>query len=405
MRRLASIFRSLATLSFLIAFFCPLKSYATGKYNIGFNEDFAAGYSQYLHGTCAGCPGNSFSASYSDISNLIYDLIANQHVGSFREIIPLTLLEPTQGQFPNNSDLISILSIYSAYNLNLTLSFGLSIPPWMSVNGSTFQIMPHDGPSYTTLMTNIAQAEASFLNALWNNPNINRTWIQTRVFVEGFNEFDSLADTSGSTSYATPSRAASLTSSIQYYINNYGVQTQQTSPSVVGVYSGYGSGVSDPRGQYMKDYYAAGGQGYPNFHVYAPSKDPNTTYQAVVNAVSGEIVNLNNYLPTTFRGKMFLSETGSGAIDNVYCPAPNGTTYTAGIQPTQRANEYSGIASDANINSNVVMLTFWRLMRLPPQQEQGLPPCEGTFGVAPYNTSDGTYYNSVGQNLFSYLKK
>ena len=389
----------------LIGIMTSVSAHATGKYNIGFNEDFAAGYSQYLNGTCTGCPGNSFSASYSDIANLIYDLIQNQHVGAFREIIPIALLEPSSGQFPNNTNIMDVLAIYSAYNLNLTLSFGVAVlPSWMSVNGNTVDIMPDDNASFTTLETSIAGAEAYLLNAMWNNPNISRSWMSTRLYVEGANEFDAIEDISGTTAYSTPARAASLTQVIQNDLNHYGVSTQQTSPSIVGNYSGYKGTVADPRTQYIADYYAAGGQGFPNFHVYAPTMSPNTTYQEIVNAVSGEMTNLNNYLPTTFKGKIFLTETGNAATESPYCPAPNGTSYGPSISPSQRAYEYSGIASDPGVNANVVMLNFWRLMRLPPSQEEQLPACEGTYGVAPYDSSDGSYYDEVGLNLFSYLQ-
>ena len=64
---------------------------------------------------------------------------------------------------------------------------------------------------------------------------------------------------------------------------------------------------------------------------------PNPTYQEIVNAVSEEMTNLNNYLPTTFKGRIFLTETGNTATEPPYCPAPSGTSYDPSISPSQRA--------------------------------------------------------------------
>lgn len=189
--------------------------------------------------------------------------------------------------------------------------------------------------------------------------------MSTRFYVEGFNEFDTVLNVGGSTSSSGPPRAAYLNNVIQYYLNQYGVAVQQTTPSIVGNYNGN-------RGQYLSDYYAYAGKGFPSVHVYAPANTPYTPYQAIVNAVSNEISTINNYLPYPYKNRIFLSETGNGSIEAPYCPAPNGN-YGPGIDATQRASAYVGIASDPGINANVVMLTFWRLMRLSPQQVQGLP--------------------------------
>ena len=168
-------------------------------------------------------------------------------------------------------------------------------------------------------------------------------------------------------------------------------------PSVIGNYSGYAAGV-DARVQFVSDYYNLGGIGFPNVHIYAPTNSPNNTYVNSLNAIRAEVVAVTSVLPANVKGYLFLSETGHADITPPYCPADNGT-YGASIAPSQRALEYAAIASDSVINQDVAVLTFWRLMTLPPTQVPS-DECESFFGVLTYDTLT---YNAVGQNLFNHL--
>jgi hypothetical protein len=386
----------------LASLFVPKNSYATGKYNIGFNEEWVSGYLQYLGENCPDCPTNSVSANLSSITSLLYDLATNQHVGAFREIIPLELLQNAAAK-NSYTDVISVISIYSTYNLFLTISVGLPIPASVSVTGSNFNIMPTDANDWNTLSYFLSTDTAAFINALWNSPYISRQWMMSRLFVEPFNEFDGLLNINGSTISSSPARAVALENDLAYFLYADGISTNMLMPSVVGNYSGYSPGV-DSRVQYISDYYALGGAGLPNVHIYAPVISPATTYSEVVSAISAEVQSIANVIPSSMIGHVLLGETGNADATPPYCAPPNGTTYGPSIDPSQRANEYAAIAQDPTINTVVGQLNFWRLMEFSPQQTYSpsnpVLGCEAYYGVVPYM---GSYYNSVGLNLFYYL--
>ena len=368
---------------------------AATKSQIGFNEEWVSGYLENIGEYCSDCPTNTLSEPYNTINNIIYNQAAAQHVGSFREIIPEALIEKDKAN--GYANIIKILQLYSGYNLHLTLVLGLPLAPGDSVTGSDYLVMPDSNAAWTTLKNTLSYSIGNLLNAMWNSPSISRTWMSTNLYVEGMNEFDALMDPNGSTAFSSPARAIDLTDGINYVINLYGISTYQTMPSIVGNYSGYAPGV-DARVQFVSDYYAQGGIGFPNVHIYAPTNNPNTTYVDVLNAVRAEVQAVTAAMPARLKGLLFLSETGHADVTPPYCNADNGT-YGDSIDPAQRAQEYEAIAADPVIVQDIAVLTFWRLMTLPPTQVPSAE-CESFFGVMDYKTLT---YNSVGQNLFNYL--
>lgn len=268
------------------------KANAADKWHIGFNEPFVTGYMQSIGYTCFGCPGNTYTASYNQISSRLLDLASNQHVGMYREIIPVSMLHPAQNEI-RHSAAIDLLALYSDYDLNLVIAFGLPIPQWMISNNNVLQPMPSDDIAWNTLKNHLAKEMGDFALALWNSPKIRRDWLQTRVFIEGFNEFDSIQDSSGSNIYSSPTRAADLQNGIQWYLNYYDLPIQTLMPSLAGVYSGSGYSSLTPSqkiGTFMVDYYAASGSGWPNAHIYTgPNSTESAGYTEMLNKVRDSI--------------------------------------------------------------------------------------------------------------------
>jgi len=298
----------------------------------------------------------------------------------------MALIQPLQGS-TDYTDIISIISIYSNYNLNLVLSIGLPLPSWMTVTGSDYLIMPFDDGSWDILRQSLASATFSLINALWNSPAVSRQWMASHFYIEGFSEFDALLNVNWSTSSSTPVRAAFLQNSIQYLLDYYGLPINTLMPSVIGNYNG--------RAQFISDYYAYGGSGLPNVHIYNSS----STYNDSVNSIRSEVSAIAQVLPSSRQGQLVIGETGHSDITPPYCPAGS----AGAMDPGQRAYEYAAIAEDSYINANAGVILFWRLMDFDPQQTQNLSPnCEPFFGVVPVG---GPYYNNVGLNLFSYLKQ
>jgi hypothetical protein len=383
-------------LKLVILFFGSLLSslsFAADKWSIGFNEPFISGYMKSKGHWCAECPTNTYQADATLINSRILDLASQRHVGAFREIIPLAALRPSSTT-NHYDDAIDIISIYSNYNLKLTLTFGLPIPLWMSPTGSTWTPMPASDQEWATLKNALSLEMGNLVQVLWNSPRVNRTWMKTHLFIEGFNEFDSLQNTSGSTANASPARAADLQNGIQWYLNLYGTSVQTLMPSVVGAYTGYGTGVADSQAQYIADYYQLYGTGLPNAHIYVRNDFEFQGYADLVNKLRSRVLSIDQALPTALKGKLVIGETG--AADRV---PPNCTAQSPGgsLDIAQRDSYYAAIAFDSEINSRAGMILFWRLMNLPANQ---LPSCEAYFGVV---HDDNSGYKAVGLNLFNYL--
>lgn len=377
---------------------------AAGKYNIGFSETFITSYMNSIGKYCTSpstqiCPDNFVKTTYSNIAYILNDLAGNQHVGAYREVIPLNLLFNDDGS-NNTSDVLKIIEVYSAYNVNLTITFAVPIPRYMSVNGSQFAIMPTSDADWNTLQNTLSNAIIYFIGAMSSDSNISHQWMASRLLLEGFNEFDGLTNLSGYTDSSTAQRAAELQNEIQSMLNYYGLSVQTTTPSIGGSLLSNG-GVRSIQ-QFLSDYYAYGGGGKPSVHLYIPGA---STAAQVVYYMDSVLTGLNgnngilSVIPSNLKGQLIISESSSSTVTSGYCNAsPN---YPA-LPSSQKALELSSIASDPIINSNVQTLLFWRLMQLDPttlRANENL--CEAFFGVATYN---GTGYTPAGMNLFNYLK-
>lgn len=372
--------------------------HAADKWDIGFNEPFVAGYMQLIN-QCEQCPTNSYPASAAMMAARVGDLAGNHHVGIYREIIPVQALRPSPGV--NRYDTaIDILSVYSNYNVNLVITFGLPIPAWMSVTGDRGLVMPESDTDWTTLKNTLSWEMGNFVKALWDSPRINKTWLQERVYIEGFNEFDSLLTLSNQRNRASPQRAADLQNGIQTVLNYYGIPVKTSMPSVVGVYAGYVPTPTNIQAQYMADYYAAGGTGVPNAHIYVRNDNAGQGYVDLLGKLRLQVQAINAWLPTSQRGRLIIGETGAADRLAPYC-----TSASAGatLDIAQRDQYYAAVAADPTINAQVDKILFWRMMNLPVAQvtQAQIDGCEAFYGVV---NDDNSSYKNIGLNLFNYLE-
>lgn len=367
------------------------------KWRVGFGHQAISGYLQ-ARGACTApwCVTNSDNGSLIEIQSRLYDLLANQHVGIFREIVPLNELHPVERTF-NYSYAADVIRYYSGYNAHLVLSFGLPLPAWMTKGTQTYiNVMPDSDEDWNTLMNYIAVEVVNLVGVLWNDPRISRDWMRTRLFLDGFNEFDSLKNAappfSNSNSKATPQRAAQLYNAIVSRLSAKGIQINSLSPSIVGVHPVY----DIP--EYLQEYYRQQGGGLPNAHIYLDIRKSPAAAD-FVRAFNARIEAINSKLPAVYKNNIFIGEVGAAARNEAaYCQSSDQNS----MDPTQREGLFEMLAKDADVNARLHSLVFWRLMKLRPDPSYG---CEAFFGVASRkDVAPYIEYESAGKKLFDYLK-
>ncbi len=393
---------------------------AADKWSIGFNEPFVAQYLLHQGLGCnidfdpangnniSNCPSNMRPMALNEIDARLYDLATNQHVGIYREIIPVAMLHPIPGT-TRYDKVLDVVDIYENYNLKLVLAFGLTVPSWMDV-ASNWQPMPQADADWDILKNHLSWEMGNLIKYLWDNERISQDWIRTHLFIEGFNEFDSLESVVGNNldndpsndknMFSTPLRAAQLQGGIQWVLDYYGIETQMLMPSIVGQWDKLNGIIDDiETWWYLALYYAYGGDGYPNLHLYRDDLYPDGTHGGaarMIEKVQESLQLLNTAIPSHYQNKIFLGE--AGAADN-YADCASALVGNK-LSIPQREVFYRGIAEDSLINTMTMGITFWRLMNLPANWIPGVP-CESFFGVV---HDDNSGYKQVGIELFNYLK-
>jgi len=376
------------------------------KWAVGVNTLFVQEYAMSLGIACPGCPGNVAPHTLAEIQATLLDLAANQHVGVFREIIPFELLspngtnDPAGGQMPvdstNYAAIDAVIALYQQYNLHLILSLGNPIPAWAAPWGNVYGCFvppTSDTADFYTFQNNLSWTVGNYLNHLkqkgfnpWMGGGPNSP-TSGGLFVEGFNEWNANANYTNCSDFtvASPQRAALLEGGISWVANFYGVTVNFAAPSVVGPTQGLAG--------WYTSYYAAGGVGAPNVHIYQNGLGvPGSATTASLFAQT-QLNPLIAALPANYRNQVIWGETGFGENING-CTGPNSMDLADwSWYDTMTAQMVTG--SNTAISSAVQLLTVWRLDQLPQANT-----CEATFGVV---SSDLSTYEPAGVNLFQYL--
>ncbi len=255
----------------------------------GFNELFISSFILYREGASAGGTGllqKLFGAEHPHLvepsaPSLDWGAI-NYWVGAvasavpangrgsaalIRDIVDLNYIEPQEGKFPFEADIVAVLSIYKAHGISLILANavsggpgGIEEPAWIRQ-----RILAAPQKNQMSVRMEIyADVIARFVKRLNNNYGDDgwRQWLKDKVNIEPINEFN--ANIAG-----YPIFAANLDMKVQKLLIANGTPLRVVSSSIV-------SGTSQDYLDWFRKYYQNGAPMsiLPNIHLYySPALD------------------------------------------------------------------------------------------------------------------------------------
>jgi hypothetical protein len=253
----------------------------------GFNELFSMGqilfvasydstgsgpFKRYCQNQSDGknCPENAVALPVYKINDLLYQFQINGRLKLIRDIIPLRVLEPVVGSFPFDNDLAAVLKVYAMRDIKLILSFGQRQPSW--IDSETLKLFTSqkiknfsDFPSIKTLSEAkqkdylkdhlLTKVIADFLLRMKNIHKVSQSWMKNKLILEPMNEINK--------DYSSdPTRAAQFDSLLKNkLIKSIVPHLEVTSSSLL-------TGSEWQFLDWFWKYYAAGGTGRPNIHLY-----------------------------------------------------------------------------------------------------------------------------------------
>jgi hypothetical protein len=255
----------------------------------GFNELFISSYMLSKEGNSAVATGNlrkMFGSTHPSLAepstpeldwgainywvNALSSASPSNGRGSaklIRDVVNLNYIEPEQGKYPFEADIVAVLSIYKAHGMHLLLAFGMSNesghfnePAWI-----TQQVQSASPQSQMFVRMQIyADVIARFILRLNKNYGDNgwRSWLQNSVRIEPINEFNANIS-------EYQSIAAYLDSRVKSDLAANGTPLKVVASSII-------SGTSQDYLKWFRDYYKNGAptDALPNIHLYySPTLD------------------------------------------------------------------------------------------------------------------------------------
>lgn len=229
----------------------------------GFNEMFSLShlwfvvpryYSQHSW-VMEGVPQNMPELPATKAADLLYNFEINgRRADVFRDILALKTIEPTEGFFPFDTELFSVLQKYQQRNVELILAFSKPYPSWIDAKVQSL------GGGMAVEMDVIANVISYFLarQRIWYG--LDSTWMAEKLKVEPMNEFNAFVI--GYASYA-----ALLDNAVNSKLDYFGVPRKEVLASSI---------ISGDEWQYLDwwtNYYQAGGSGTPNIHLYSTENE------------------------------------------------------------------------------------------------------------------------------------
>ncbi len=265
----------------------------------GFNELFALSHLSFVvpqyypqHAwVMQGVPQNMPAMPASKAADLLYNFEINgRHADVFRDILPLKTIEPTEGVFPFDSELFSVLQKYQQRNVELILAFSKPYPSWIA---SKVQAL---GGGMAVEMDVVANVISYFLarQRIWYG--LDSTWMAEKLKIEPFNEFN--AEVSGDESYA-----AILDNAVNSKLDYFGVPRKEVLASSI---------ISSDEWLYLDwwtNYYLAGGPGTPNIHLY-PMESEGTDISTIVSRWETVVARLQNPTSLPNHNRIVIGEIG-----------------------------------------------------------------------------------------------
>ena len=354
---------------------------------IGVSETFSHNASKLVYQNIKGLPTNTVYRPLPDEAHWIRDLAVNHHVRLFRDVVPVAMLAGKAAEDQSYwGQLAQTIDVFRSMNVRLVLDFSYPLPEWMippeDSNSTCKAVM--DLGKWPQLKNSMSWAIGGFVAAMAQDPS-RMAWMRLNLFLEPLNEVDN--EKCG----LTPAQAAELYKGIVYVLSKYGVQVQVLSPSFV-----------NNKPSFVSAYYAAGGGGLPNVHIYTPH---NSTPDSTIHFLRAQLGKYQAAVPRELRARFFMTETGvalSTADDQ-----PHSNTSGAVMNEADRNVLYQEIINDPTINQSTEAIAFWRLYDLPQTPGlYGVPgikgfESEGHFGIV---DSRGAAYTSVAQSIFDGIR-
>lgn len=350
--------------------------------SLGFNETFITGYGLYngykcpeWNGTTINQCNNYLPVSLPTIRGYL-DALVKMNIKVHREIVSVLFYND-----PNNFNyIVTVLKEFQKRNMTLILANGFPIETQYTHNH--ILCLPRDQKKFQDLAYNIAGYTENLFKRLRQSNQLDESWLQNNIKIEPWNEFDATTgelengecDSGSNYSYGSPQKAAVLQQVMAYVFYLSGFSNEIIMPSIINTFSGKLSSdptsLEDKYAIYLNDYYAAGGKGRPNLHIYPVSTDSESN---AINVIPNVLARARLKVPNHLQNHFIVSETGLPL---------HSSSCTIGVNEDKRDRVYQGQITHPLINSSTDMLIYWRLARFnsiaPDGSQLG---CESQLGV------------------------
>ena len=359
-------------------------------FNVGFNETFLAGYAQIKGLTVP--EKNTPPITLATIQAYLASLAKN-NVHAFRDVMDMSVMNDPSF----NQSAVEVVKAYQAQNFNVIFTYG-GVNPYAPAGSVYNCFIPGDDAIWDQMSTKMANSVAQFFAFLKTQPSIDQNWVSSHVLVEPWNEFDSVGVMNGTdciSGKGTPKHAAVLYNKYVAALAAKNVNVEVIAPSLAGVY--FGALSTSSQGMpvfagWLNDYYAQGGSGRPNVHIYYGGRGP-LDGNSVSNWVASTFANLFVGVPAKYNANAILGETGATVLGDGGCSATDAMT------DSEKGIAYSNLINDSRINTHASILSFWRLLPV-----SDVPPCHYGSVVSSAGLGSIPTYNASGQAVLNALK-
>jgi hypothetical protein len=345
--------------------FRPIQNLGSnGSASFGFNEAFIWGYIQSQGTVCSDCSTNSPAVPLPAIQSYL-SVLAQSGIHVARDIVPERYVSDPS-KYPLAA---TVLKEYQNRNFTTIVSLAWPVADLLGRcfgTGGTSTVFDHAAYNYSA-------AAAKFLLYMKGRSDIDQNWLATRLLIEPWNEFDGICN--GST--GSPEKAARYQGIMQMVFDSAGIKNEVLMPSIVNVYkgkmSGSGGGMFSTLRLYLNAYYASGGSGRPNIHIYF---NPNLTHgvHSIKTIPRSGLESVGSSVPPPYKNTTIIGEIGVATSSTV--PKCNANA----LQDVSRAILYTDVIKSRVFNRKAQMILFWRLFGLAGLMRP-VDACDQFYGV------------------------
>ena len=260
-----------------------------------------------------------------------------------RDIVDLNYIEPQEGQFPFEADIVAVLSIYQAHGMNVILAGAVSGSSGQINEPAWIRRRVMAAPQQNQMSVRIqvyADVIARFVKRLNSNYGDNgwRQWLQANVSIEPINEFNV-----NITGY--PIFAANLDSKVQKMLAANGTPLKVISSSIV-------SGTDQDYLEWFRKYYKSGAPAsiLPNIHLYYSAALDNGQFTKALQRFKSVVDTLYRDVTPGSGTKIIIGEVGQSLAE----PA----------DPSAHSDLMRNLIDNPgliDLQTKIAALAFWRL--------------------------------------------